>query len=215
MHIFNDLAWSKVILVEGVSGIGKSTLIDTLLQTYIQEHRSIRTLLHLTQAHTYGPLAPYEDLETLTVDKNLSHLRSITSFLSWYMRSLLCETTPKFYGLIDTLHITHCFRPGIVTWEDVKEIDQQLADLQVKLLFLKAHDETIWTRGIWRRREVEFITGYGQKFGTSLKAIHHYFIQEQADMEKMLQQSSMDKLILTIDQPLETYFRQAYDFWMS
>ena len=210
----NDLSWSKVVLVEGVSGIGKSTLIATLLRQYIRQNKALRTLLHLTQAHTYGPLAPDEDDISLTVEQNISHLQSICSMLSWCIQSLRDEKKPKFYCIIDTLHITHCFRPGRVSWSDVMGIDQELASLKVKLIFLKANKESVWERGIWRRRDEQFITQYAQKFGNSLEEIFMYFIEEQAGMEEVMKKSMMDKLILNVDTPINSYARKAYDFWM-
>jgi GTPase SAR1 family protein len=49
----------KALLVEGTSGVGKSTLIDRLLRRHVAsvQPRKIRTLVHLAQSHTYGPLA--------------------------------------------------------------------------------------------------------------------------------------------------------------
>src|SRR5215831_1546758 len=61
-----DPSWSRLLIVEGTSGVGKSTLIDRLIRRYVAEQpeRRLRTILHLTQAHTYGPIAPDEDLGT-------------------------------------------------------------------------------------------------------------------------------------------------------
>ena len=48
---------SRLLLVEGVPGVGKSTLLDALLRAYVQQHPTgrLRALLHLTQAYTLGP----------------------------------------------------------------------------------------------------------------------------------------------------------------
>ena len=62
-----DTAWSSVLIIEGTSGLGKSTLIDQLVRRYVADRpaRKLRTLLHLTQAHTYVPVAVDEDRKTL------------------------------------------------------------------------------------------------------------------------------------------------------
>jgi hypothetical protein len=54
-----DRVWSRLLLVEGTSGVGKSTPIDELIRRSVasQPPRKLRTLLHLTKPHTYGPLA--------------------------------------------------------------------------------------------------------------------------------------------------------------
>jgi putative protein kinase ArgK-like GTPase of G3E family len=48
------------LLVEGVPGIGESTVIDALIRRHVAsaDKTRIRTLLHLSQTWTYGPLAP-------------------------------------------------------------------------------------------------------------------------------------------------------------
>ena len=54
--VTEDPAWSRVLVVEGTSGVGKSTLIDRLVRRYVADRpaRKLRTLLHLTQADTTG-----------------------------------------------------------------------------------------------------------------------------------------------------------------
>jgi GTPase SAR1 family protein len=49
----------KALLIEGTSGVGKSTLIDALIRRHVNSstQRKIRSLIHLAQSHTYGPLA--------------------------------------------------------------------------------------------------------------------------------------------------------------
>ena len=173
-----NLAWSRVLIVEGTSGVGKSTLIDQLVRRYVadQPTRKLRTLLHLTQAHTYGPLAVDEDRKTLTVEMNLQHLDQVISLLTWPVSALTAETQAKFFAVVDTLHLTHCYRPGVLNWDQVSGLDQRLAAIGARLLFLHASSQTLWERGIRPRRNEEFITGYAcPKFGNTLAEIHHYF----------------------------------------
>ena len=75
----------KALLVEGTSGAGKSTVIDALIRRHVNtaEPRKIRSLIHLAQAHTYGPLAVAEDNHTLTVNDNACHHDRIVSAIEW------------------------------------------------------------------------------------------------------------------------------------
>src|SRR5262249_39984322 len=154
MMAAGDQRWSRVLVVEGVSGIGKSTLIDAMVRKYVADRpvRKLRTLLHLTQAHTYGPLAVDEDRGTLTVRHNVADVDAVVSLLEWHARALSAERVPKFFAIVDTLHVTHCHRPGVVRWADVAPFDRRLAALGAKVLFVHASPEALWQRGIGARR---------------------------------------------------------------
>jgi len=81
----------------------------------------------------------------------------------------------------------------VVTWNDVANFDQQISSLGCKLIFLEASKEVIWERTVWSRRDNEFITHYGEKYGSSLEGIHDYFVQEQEAMLSVVKQSNMEK----------------------
>jgi hypothetical protein len=207
-----------VLLVEGVPGTGKSTLIDALVRRYVNEQpaRKLRSLLHLTQAHTYGPLAADEDRGTLSVEANLAHLDRVVSMLEWQVQALVGESKPKLFAIVDTLHITHCHRPGVVAWRDVAACDQRLAALGVKLISLHAAPQTIWERGVWPRREEQFVTGYAmRKWGPSLESIHAYFVDEQAKMQASIAESRLSHLRITVDGALADYLDAAYRYWLD
>src|SRR4051812_24901711 len=138
-------SWSRLLIVEGVPGLGKSTLLDRLARRHVDdaEPGRLRTLVHLTQAHTYGPLAPDEDAGTLTRDACLRHLGTVVETLEWLATSLRAETTPKCFALVDCLHLTACLRPGVVAWSDVLALDRWLAAIGARLLLLDAGDETV------------------------------------------------------------------------
>jgi len=216
--IVGDTAWSRVLIVEGTSGVGKSTLIDQLVRRYIADRpaRKLRTLLHLTQAHTYGPVAVDEDRKTLTAQQNLRHLDNVVSVLEWHVLSLTAETKIKFLAVVDTLHFTHCHRPGVLNWERVSGLDHRLARLGAKLLFLHGSSQTIWERGITPRRDEEFITGYAcPKFGATLEEIHQYFVAEQERMRQQLSGTSLMYREMDVDGDFNSYVEEAYEFWLS
>jgi hypothetical protein len=204
----------KALLVEGTSGVGKSTLIDALIRTHTATAapRKIRSLIHLAQSHTYGPLAVPEDNGMLTVDDNLRHLERIVGTLEWLHACVQEHTPPWCFVLIDTLHLTHCMRPGVLKWADVEIFDRRLAALGCKLAFLQISEGALWQRGIAPRANEQFMQ-YATKFGGSPKEIHRYFVSEQQALVQLFEQSVMPKLLLNNDLPPETATSALQAFW--
>lgn len=207
----------RALLVEGTSGIGKSTLIDALLRRHVSgaEPRRIRTLVHLAQSHTYGPLAAKEDSGALTVDDNLRHLERIVGHLEWLHACVQEHGRPWCLVVVDTLHLTHCVRPGVVGWKHVSPFDRRLAALGCKLLFLHVAPSTLWERSIQARMETEFLRVYARKFGRTEEEIRHYFVSEQQSLGGLFAQSAMSKRLLQNDGALESALDEAHRFWIG
>jgi hypothetical protein len=205
----------NALLVEGTSGVGKSTLIDALLRRHVAEAppRKIRTLVHLAQSHTYGPLAVPEDRGTLSVAENIRHLERIVSHLEWLHASAQEHSQPWSFVVIDTLHLTHCVRPGVVHWNDVAPFDDRLAVIGCKVLFLEASAAALWERGIQPRVNEQFIREYARKFGATHEEIHQHFVNEQETLVGLFERSSMSKLMLNNEDAPEIVLDQAFGFW--
>jgi hypothetical protein len=204
------------LLVEGVPGIGKSTLIDALIRrhVYSSEPRRVRSFLHLAQTHTYGPLAPAEDGGTLTVSANLRLLERILETLEWLRADLRHSGKPCFV-LIDSLHLTHCVRPGVLTWAEAAPIDRRLAAIGCKLLLLTGTERTIWSRSIQARADSQFIREYARKFGGTPEEIHAHFVAEQAEFVRMLALSSLHKRTMANNEDIDSAVERAADFWLT
>jgi hypothetical protein len=210
-----SIAPFNALLVEGIPGIGKSTLIDALIRRHVNAAaiRQTRTLVHLCQAHTFGPLAPDEDAGTLTVEDNLKHLESIVGMIEWLQRSVREHRRQSCFVLVDTLHLTHCLRPGVLTWQEVAAFDYRLARAGCKLMVLQAGAEVVWERSIEARTTWSFLRNYMSKFGRTDEELHKYFMYEQEQFVVMFEKSAMPKLLMPNDGAVENITDEAYKFW--
>jgi hypothetical protein len=207
----------KALLVEGTSGVGKSTLIDALIRRHVSTAppRKIRSLIHLAQSHTYGPLAVAEDAGMLTPEQNTRHLERTVSSMEWLHAGVQEHDRPWCFVVIDTLHLTHCVRPGVVKWTDVDSFDRRLAAIGCRLMFLRVLPSTLWKRGIEPRMNDQFLVEYARKFGQGYEEIHSYFVEEQKTLEELFARSSLPKLLIEGEDPPDGMVDAAYNFWME
>lgn len=207
-----------LLLVEGVTGLGKSTLLDRLLRQHVSAapERKLRTVLHLTQAHTYGPLAPAEDAGTLTRGASVAHLERIVALLEWLAATVRDEPRPKCIALVDTLHLTHCVRPGVLAWDDVAPYDRRLADAGCRLVLLDAEDETVRERSVRARAETQFIRDYAvRRFAPEPGGLERHFVAERDAFRRMFAASAMRKHLLHAETPPEFLAVAAHEFWLG
>ena len=209
---------AKILLIEGIPGAGKTTLVKSLLTNYIGQNEKIRTLIYLGQSHTYDPLVSDEENFYAGKEENQIHLEKIFDLLCWHSSVInKNKTNRKGFCVIDTLHITHCFRPGSISWKDVMEYDRQLADINCKLIFLKALPQTILNRSIIPRskRDELYLSKYQKRYGNSLEKVHEYYMDEQDKMEELIKLSALRKITLHSEETLQTNTDAAYNFCLQ
>jgi len=209
---------SRLLLVEGVPGLGKSTILDALMRRYVAETPAerLRTVVMLAQTHTYGPLAAREDDGTLTVDDNLHHLDRIVTWLEWLVASARDAPRTKCVVLVDTLHLTHCLRPGVVSWVDVAAVDRRLHAIGCRLVLLDARDGTVRERTVLARSTTEFIRGYARgRFGDSEAALIGHFQRERDRFRTLFAASAMAKRKIAAEDAVDDSIQAALEFWLE
>jgi thymidylate kinase len=203
-----------VLLVEGVPGVGKTTLLRELQRRRVEAGSGAPSMLHLSQAHTYGPLVAGEDAGTLTAAENVAHLRTVLGLVEAFVEQGR-ERVAKLVSM-DTLHLTHCVRPGAVSWGDVQEAEARLASLDACLVFLRAQPETIWQRTVVGRRETPFLRDYAiPRFGGTFESVHEHFVQEQTCLLALANRSRLPTVVLDAESGLTELANLAYRLWMG
>ena len=203
---------THILLVEGTRVTGKSTLINALLRKYVQEQDVPGTLLNLSQTHTHPPILSGPSPEggssggtgampPIGKREHRELLRKILRMLDWTGYGATPQKQLPLTGLVDTLHITHCFRPGILSWAEMSYVDRSLAALGGKLILLQARPEMLWERLM--------------KSGYNPEAVHNYYANEQRMMERMARRSVMETLFLAAEDAFEENLEKAYGFWMD
>src|SRR5579862_2171650 len=95
---------SRIVLIEGIPGAGKTTLINGLLKTYVTRNKKIQTLFHLSQLHTYRPVVFDEENFYASKIETLNHLTKILKLLTCGVLIGNDKNGNKFLGIVDTLH---------------------------------------------------------------------------------------------------------------
>lgn len=206
---------THILLVEGTCGTGKSTLIKGLLTRHIAEEDRPRTLVHLSQGHTYFPLASTDLAAPPGKRACREHMRRM-------LRMIDLPDVPELrparwftlFGLIDTLHLTQAFRPGVLNWAELAYVDRFLAERGARMVFLRASSETLWKRLILERgASPEYLSVHQLKYGASPEGVHAYYIQEQAEMEAFARKSRMEVLFLDAERAAASLAEEGYGFW--
>jgi hypothetical protein len=178
------------------------------------EPRRLRTVVHLTQAHTYGPLAPDEDAGTLSRERCMAHLADVVGMLEWLAASVADEAAVKCFVLVDCLHLTACLRPGVVGWDDMAAVDERLAALGCRLLLLDGDDTTVRERAVRARWDSEFIQGYGlRRFGPGEADLVAHFQRERDTFRDLFSRSALAKLRIPSEAPEAATADAAFRFW--
>jgi hypothetical protein len=159
-----------------------------------------------------GPLVRAEDAATLTAEQNREHLDRIVGMIEWMHDSVQDQRQPSGFVVVDTLHLTQCLHPGLLTWSDVESVDRRLAALGCKLLLLRGSTDVIWQRCIQARAHWWLKGEYAKRFGRTHEDFHAYFVGEQERFSEMAKRSLLQTLVLDNDGQVDDVIDRAHEF---
>jgi hypothetical protein len=194
--------------------VEKSTLLDALIRRHVESStpRKIRTLVHLAQSHTYGPLAIPEDNGTLTADENLRHLERIVGMIEWLHTSVQ-EHTPVVLCAGRHLVPYSLRSSGRGEVERRRTVRSAACRRWMQTALLAGNARYDWQRGIEPRTDQQFIQEYARKFGRTHEDIHSHFVREQKKLIELFSRSVMTKRLLQNDGTPDDTLEEALQFW--
>lgn len=195
-------AVARGLIIEGISGSGKSSVLQALLQYSQGKENLPQSRLVLTEYHTQRVLERKEQEGSLGPGDHLALLEELVAFLEGleqrrqgrgWTQGVLAEA--DFFFILERFHLTHVFRFPYMSWEMVQPLDQRLKGLNATLILLTVRAEVLEKR-LFSRRHTCWLN-YLQRYGSTPAAIVDAFLERQELARDLAARSSLP--VITID----------------
>ncbi len=209
------------LILEGISGTGKSFLMDALLRSERYTGRSCPSSLILSEHQTQrilekktreGTLVKKDSLDLL--DGHLSYLEGLNGKLEqmeWCRRN---STIHRIPWLFERFHLTHVLHYDFLSWSDVKDFDARLSLVNGKICLLTATEEQLDER-LFELRD-EHWNSYIKRFGSTRREILNHFLYEQERLIALAEETVLPTLVLNpSDTALPRAVEKVLDFWLE
>ena len=207
------------LIIDGVSGTGKTTLLKSILRSKRYVNRSFLSTIILSEHQTQRVLEAKEQKEGLSQQDNLALLESHVGYLSGILGSLKQmpwssngRTNMRVTYLIERFHFTHVYHYAHMGWKDVTHIDSQLAALKCKLCLITAEPQIIVDRIMGGRNPAwrEYIRRFGEK---PTNVADHFRAQQDSLLDLCKISTLESNIIDTSSAGVEESVEQVLDFW--
>ncbi|MBN1648244.1 MAG: hypothetical protein JW874_09440 [Spirochaetales bacterium] len=208
------------LILEGISGTGKSTLIKKMLQHERWIKKSCISSIVLSEHQTQRVLEPKERTKGLTVNDNLELLNNILGFLEsvhdrlgktdWKQRSRTNQVVPF---LLERFHLTHVYHYKHMTWDSVSDLDRRLSRLHTKVILLHMGEKYIGERIILDPDKNGW-QNYLKQYGDTPAKIRKRFEEKQNDLLALAEKSCLPVLrIDTSSCTVDEIADKVFDYW--
>jgi thymidylate kinase len=207
------------LILEGVSGSGKSALLRELIRSERFVQRSFHSTIVLSEHQTQRVLERKERERGLTPADNLALLNQHVAYLEslrdgleqmqWCQANL---TDMRIPYLLERFHFTHVYHYPYLTWQEVESIDQRLARLNCKVCVFTADAPTLEQRIITDRTGP--FRDYIKRFGATNGEIVQHYLDQQERLLALCRQSNLEtRVVDTSSDEISQTVAQALDFW--
>jgi hypothetical protein len=194
----------RAVVIEGVAGSGKSSLLRALLAHPRFVNRPGSSSLVLTEHHTQRVLEGMGPRSGLRVEDHVGLLREHVDYLAgiasrlgrmarWKREGL---ANPRFVAIVERFHLTHALNYAAIEWSHVVDIDERLASIGAVLGVTTAHPSDLRKRLASRGPDWgAFLSEQGQRHHlpeiASPNERADYFIAQQAALRELAARSAM------------------------
>lgn len=185
------------LILEGVSGSGKSTVLEATLRSESYLDRGYLSSVVLSEHHTQRVLEAKERSEGLNVEDNVALLRqhldvvhTMHSRLQRMQWGALGKLRHRACYAMERFHLTHVCHYEHMRWEYVKDIDEALSEIGCKLCLLRVDDGEIEERVVSLRRNQEWRAYLGSR-GPTGDHLVDYYVTQQEQLLDLCEASSM------------------------
>jgi thymidylate kinase len=191
------------LILEGISGTGKTALLQSICKNPNLLFKDSLSCLILTEHHTQRIFENLHKCGTLTKSLHLVLLNEILDFILMrkkYLDSMdWCDksmTQQNLNVILERFHLSHVNIYPHLEWNDVQEIDDKFAELNFTLCLLTIDSDSIAERLIEQRRNIPTWMTYISNLGKSEKEIVNYFVNMQNELLELYEKSKMKKVLI-------------------
>ncbi|MFZ5952349.1 MAG: hypothetical protein ACOYXC_16730 [Candidatus Rifleibacteriota bacterium] len=207
------------LLLEGISGSGKTAVLEAILSSEKFLRRPFLSSLVLTEHQTQRVLERKEREEGLGIEDNLNllnqHLTYIEQVNERLERMKWCNPSSKAMRMpfiLERFHLTHAYHYQHLKWEDVEDCDRRLARLNCRLCLLTIDESAIESR-IYKGRDSSWLN-YISRFGSTRKEVIDHFMQQQNQLLNLADKSCLEKLVINTSNSMTGEIAEkALEFW--
>jgi thymidylate kinase len=218
----------RAIILEGVAGSGKSSLLKALLAHPTFVNRPGVSSLVLTEHHTQRVLEGLGPRASLRVEDNLGLLHAHVDYLTGVASRLDGMTrwkdagleNPRFAAIIERFHLTHALNYAHLEWTDVAALDVRLAQVGTKLCLVTASPDELCKRLASRGPDWgSFLHEPGQRRrltgAPSALERDRYFVEQQAALRELAKRSTLERIELdTTDLDPSSAAERLLELWL-